>query len=72
MNEEQNLPHVLPRIPSWVGEVVLVDGNSRDATVDVARRLVPDIVVVNQDRPRARAPPCAAALPPPRAISSSC
>lgn len=51
MNEEQNLPYVLPRIPSWVGEIVLVDGNSRDATVDVARRLVPDIIVVNQDRP---------------------
>lgn len=51
MNEEKNLPHVLPRIPSWVGEIILVDGNSRDATVAVARQLVPDIVVVNQDRP---------------------
>ena len=51
MNEEKNLPHVLPRIPSWVGEIILVDGNSHDATVAVARRLIPDIIVVNQDRP---------------------
>lgn len=51
MNEEMNLPHVLPRIPKWVTEVILVDGNSRDRTVEVARELLPDIVVVGQDRP---------------------
>jgi glycosyltransferase involved in cell wall biosynthesis len=50
MNEERNLPHVLPRIPKWVDEIILVDGNSRDATVAVARELVPDIRVVQQDR----------------------
>lgn len=51
MNEAENLPHVLPHIPSWVDEIVLVDGNSVDDTVAVARELVPDIVVVGQDRP---------------------
>ena len=51
MNEEQNLAHVLPRIPGWVAEVILVDGNSTDRTVEVARSLLPDIVVVGQDRP---------------------
>lgn len=51
MNEAENLPHVLPYIPSWVDEIVLVDGNSVDDTVAVARELVPDIVVVGQDRP---------------------
>lgn len=51
MNEEKNLAHVLTRIPTWVSEIILVDGNSVDATVEVARRLVPDIVVVGQDRP---------------------
>lgn len=51
MNEEKNLAHVLPRIPAWVGEVILVDGNSKDRTVEVARELIPDIIVVNQDRP---------------------
>jgi glycosyltransferase involved in cell wall biosynthesis len=50
MNEELNLPHVLPRIPAWVDEIILVDGNSKDRTVEVARALVPDIVVVGQGR----------------------
>jgi glycosyltransferase involved in cell wall biosynthesis len=48
MNEEDNLPHVLPRIPSWVHEVVLVDGNSTDRTVEVATELYPSIRVVRQ------------------------
>ncbi|WMT91291.1 glycosyltransferase family 2 protein [Pelagibacterium sp. H642] len=51
MNEARNLPHVLPLIPGWVDEVVLVDGNSQDDTVAVAQRLMPDIVIVGQDRP---------------------
>lgn len=50
MNEELNLPHVLPRIPKWVDEIILVDGNSKDRTVAVARELVPNIVVVGQGR----------------------
>lgn len=50
MNEERNLPHVLPRIPKWVDEIILVDGNSKDRTVEIARSLVPDIVVVGQGR----------------------
>ena len=47
-NEAKNLPHVLPRIPSWVNEVILVDGRSTDDTVEVARRLIPDIRVITQ------------------------
>jgi glycosyltransferase involved in cell wall biosynthesis len=50
-NEAKNLPFVLPRIPAWVGEIVLVDGYSTDDTVAVARSLIPSIRVVNQDRP---------------------
>lgn len=50
MNEELNLPHVLPRIPAWVDEIILVDGNSKDRTIAVARELVRDIIVVGQDR----------------------
>lgn len=50
LNEELNLPFVLQRIPGWVHEVVLVDGRSRDATIDVARRLWPGIRVVEEKR----------------------
>ena len=50
MNEERNLPHVFARIPDLVDEVILVDGNSVDRTVELARELRPDIVVVGQTR----------------------
>lgn len=49
-NEASNLPYVLSRIPDWVHEVILVDGNSTDSTVEVAKSLRPDIKVVGQDR----------------------
>jgi glycosyltransferase involved in cell wall biosynthesis len=48
MNEARNLAHVLPRVPPWVDEVVLVDGNSTDDTVEVAKALRPDIRIVRQ------------------------
>jgi len=49
-NEEKNLPHVLPKIPNWVDEVLLVDGHSTDRTVDIARRLRHDIRVLYQPK----------------------
>lgn len=49
LNEEENLPHVLPRIPKAVDEVILVDGRSTDRTVEVARSLLPSIRVVTQE-----------------------
>jgi glycosyltransferase involved in cell wall biosynthesis len=49
LNEARNLPHVLARLPE-VDEVVLVDGGSVDDTVGVARRLMPGIRVVAQNR----------------------
>ncbi len=51
MNEARNLRHVLPLIPSWVDEVILVDGSSTDGTSEVARELWPAIVIVAQDGP---------------------
>ena len=39
LNEAQNLRHVLPLIPSFVSEVILVDGNSIDDTVAVVEEL---------------------------------
>ena len=50
LNEAENLPFVLPRIPGWVHEVILVDDHCTDDTVAVARRLMPDIVVVANHR----------------------
>lgn len=49
LNEAENLPYVLPHIPTWVHEVLLVDGHSTDATVDVARQLLPNIRIVQQE-----------------------
>jgi len=51
LNEAANLPAVLPRIPAWVDEVLLVDGQSTDATVAVAKQLRPDIRVLVEARP---------------------
>ena len=48
LNEAENLPHVLPLIPSWVHEVILVDGHSTDDTVAVARTLLPTVRIVTQ------------------------
>jgi glycosyltransferase involved in cell wall biosynthesis len=48
LNEAENLQYVLPRIPDWVYEVLLVDGDSTDMTVAVARSLLPDIRIVQQ------------------------
>jgi glycosyltransferase involved in cell wall biosynthesis len=50
LNEEENLPHVLPAIPDWVDEILLVDGHSIDATVEVAKKLCPRIRVFYQTR----------------------
>ncbi|MFD3735310.1 glycosyltransferase family 2 protein [Streptomyces sp. NPDC058632] len=48
MNEAENLPYVFKTLPDWIHEVVLVDGNSTDDTVEVARELWPDVKVVEQ------------------------
>ncbi|GIM93131.1 glycosyltransferase family 2 protein [Paractinoplanes toevensis] len=50
MNEARNLPHVLGHMPKDIDEVILVDGNSVDDTVEVARKCWPGIIVVNQAR----------------------
>jgi glycosyltransferase involved in cell wall biosynthesis len=50
LNEAMNLPWVLRRMPSYVDEVIIVDGRSTDLTVDVARSVRVDVVVVAEPR----------------------
>lgn len=50
LNEERNIPHVFARIPADTHEVILVDGQSVDNTVEVARKLRHDVAVVSQTR----------------------
>jgi glycosyltransferase involved in cell wall biosynthesis len=47
-NEARNIAWVLERIPAWIDEVVLVDGQSIDGTIEVAKGVRPNIVVVEQ------------------------
>ena len=49
LNEAENLPHVLDKMPA-VDELILIDGGSVDDTVAVARRLCPRIRIVTQGR----------------------
>src|ERR1700687_4549238 len=48
-NEARNIAWVLEQIADDVSEVILVDGNSTDATVITARSCRPDIRVVAQE-----------------------
>lgn len=50
LNEAENLPHVLNKLPRGVNELIIVDGHSTDATVRVTQGLRPDARVVLQDR----------------------
>ncbi len=50
LNEARNLPHVFAELPPDLYEVVLVDGDSSDDTVAVARSLWPDVRIVSQNR----------------------
>lgn len=50
VNEAENLPILLPRIPQWVYEVIIVDGFSTDDTVETARRLRPDVRILMETR----------------------
>ncbi len=48
-NESANLAWVLSQIPRGVHEVILIDGHSVDDTLEVARRMRPDIIIVHEN-----------------------
>jgi hypothetical protein len=48
MNEARNIGHVLGRLPEGLHEVILVDGNSHDETIEAARQAYPTIRVLTQ------------------------
>ncbi|HEX2392742.1 MAG TPA: glycosyltransferase [Solirubrobacterales bacterium] len=48
MNEGKNIGHVLERLPQGLHEVILVDGNSSDDTIEQAQRAYPEIRVTSQ------------------------
>ncbi|WP_370149402.1 glycosyltransferase family 2 protein [Streptacidiphilus sp. EB129] len=50
-NEAANISWVLRHVPDCVDEVILVDGESTDATLDLARASLPSLRVVPQQGP---------------------
>jgi hypothetical protein len=48
MNEAKNIGHVLKQLPEGLHEVILVDGNSEDDTIEAARQAWPEIRVLVQ------------------------
>ena len=71
LNEAENLPHVFEHAPRRIHEVILVDGDSTDGTVDVARELLARHPRRQPERHgQGRRP--GAGSPPAPATSSSC
>lgn len=50
LNEARNLRYVLPYIPDWVHEVIIVDGHSTDDTREVALSMRSDVRIVEEQR----------------------
>ena len=54
LNEAKNLPYVLPQIPDWVHEVIIVDGFSKDNTIVIAKALLPSVKIVMEQTTRGK------------------
>lgn len=49
-NEEDNIERCLSSVVDWVGEIVLVDGSSKDKTVEIARKYKAKILLTDNPR----------------------
>ena len=50
LNEAENLKWLLPRLPTWVHEILIVDGCSTDDTIAVAQAMRPEVRIVLEHR----------------------
>lgn len=50
LNEAENLSLLLPHLPEWLDEVIIVDGRSTDDTVEVAKSILPNAKIVMEKR----------------------
>jgi glycosyltransferase involved in cell wall biosynthesis len=48
LNEADGLREILPRVPAYIAELIVVDGGSTDDTVAVVNELRPDALVLEQ------------------------
>lgn len=48
LNEEQTISHVLENIPSFITDVLIVDGNSNDNTIMVIQKAYPSVRITTQ------------------------
>ena len=48
LNEAENLPAVIARVPDWVDEIIIVDGHSPDDTGEVAKASGSNVTVMFQ------------------------
>ncbi|KKS56230.1 MAG: Lipopolysaccharide core biosynthesis glycosyl transferase [Candidatus Gottesmanbacteria bacterium GW2011_GWA1_42_26] len=46
-NEEKNLPACLESVAGWCSEIVVIDGSSRDHTIDIAQKFGARVTVTD-------------------------
>ncbi|MCD4844276.1 MAG: glycosyltransferase family 2 protein [Methanosarcinales archaeon] len=49
LNEASNIKHVFSNLPDFIDEIVVVDGNSTDGTIDEIRKLRSDVRIIVEE-----------------------